>query len=123
VPVATAGAREAADRAGRPRARLLRGPRDRLHCDEWPCLLELHADDPTPQTVGDTIRATDLLADLREQGWDVGRVQIENRPFEREDGGRDEVLVMALRPHDREPTPDEALREAVRQFWLRESTP
>lgn len=92
------------------------GPVVTLHCDEWPCLLEIRFDDEDPTTAIRSMPA--VVALLAEAGLDaasVGRqvpvVDAETETF---------ALLMPLRPADREPSPQEELREEVRLFWLTE---
>ncbi len=100
---------------------ILDGPDVVLHCEEWPCLLEMHAPDDTPKRTGDAIDGRAVKDELEAQGWEVGKVSTVVRPHTREDGRLEEVLVMPLRPAGLEPDPAGRLREDVRRFWILES--
>ncbi|MEQ1571612.1 MAG: hypothetical protein ABMA64_38645 [Myxococcota bacterium] len=82
-----------------------------LHCEEWPCLLEL----PTPPTEGDPTGYGAVEAAER---------RLAAAGFEAEligsTGGLSSVGRFEVRPSGWWPDPGAELRTAARMFWLAE---
>lgn len=92
------------------------GSKVTLHCDEWPCVLEIRFEDEDPTTAIRSMPA--VVALLAEAGLDAASV---GRQVPVADADTETfALLMPLRPADREPSPQEELREEVRLFWLTE---
>ena len=101
-------------------AAVLSGPGVELHCEEWPCLVQIVVPVDAAPAVDRTVDEADLLRVLHEHGWDAAFSRGELRRIGAP-GQRERVLVMPIRPASYEPSPTELLRERVRQFWLMES--
>jgi hypothetical protein len=97
---------------------LLGGPGVTFDCSEWPCIVEQHAADSTPDSVGDTPLIDDALKKLQAAGLEVDvRASISGV---RSAEGAEEVMVLTILPKA-EQDPAVTLRTAVRQLWTEEA--